>query len=67
LSLYFCAFQSEQLASIRQVSFARILCDNGDAMDAIQERAMESVSATNPKKRCSGDEIPRLDLNLWVD
>jgi len=55
------------LASIRGITFARLLCDNGDAMDAIQERAMESVSESNPKKRCSGSDIPRLDLTLWAD
>lgn len=55
----------DQLATIRDVSLARLLCDNSDALDLIQGKALESVSQTNPRKHCSGYQIPRLDLTRW--
>lgn len=56
---------ADQLATIRTVSLARLLCDNGDALDMIQGKALESVSESNPRKHCSGYQIPRLDLTRW--
>ncbi|XP_057373480.1 peroxidasin homolog [Daphnia carinata] len=58
-------FTPDQLSSIRDVTLARVLCENGDAMDTIQERALEAVSESNPRKHCSGYQIPRLDLTRW--
>jgi len=60
-------FNPEQLAAIRNMTFARVLCGNGDAMDEIQPRAFEPVSGSNPVLSCSGDQIPRLNLTLWKD
>ncbi|XP_046631114.1 peroxidase-like [Daphnia pulicaria] len=60
-------FTPDQLSEIRKSSLARVLCDNGDAMDAIQLKSMEVVSGSNPVKRCHGDEIPRMDLSNWED
>jgi len=64
---FLCNFFIEQLETIRNVSFARILCENGDAMDMIQDRAFEAVADENPKKHCSGYQIPRLDLTRWKE
>ena len=58
-------FTPDQLATIRNMSFSRILCENGDAMDVVQERAFEAISETNPRKHCAGYQIPRLDLTRW--
>jgi hypothetical protein len=44
---------------------AQVLCVNGDAMDAIQARAMETVSGTNARRRCA--EFPKIDLTSWED
>ena len=57
----------DQLNEIRKTSLARILCDNGDDMDAIQLLSMERVSEKNPTKRCIGDEIPHVNLNNWKE
>jgi peroxidase len=57
----------DQLREIRKSSLARVLCDNGDAMDALQLKSMEVVSGSNPVKRCHGDDIPRMDLSSWED
>ena len=58
---------TEQLAEIRKSSLARMLCDNGDAMDFIQPRAMESVGPGNERLPCSSNQIPTTDLNQWED
>lgn len=55
----------EQLATLRDVTLARILCDNSDALDLIQDRALEAISEKNPRKHCSGYQIARLDLTRW--
>lgn len=60
-------FTSDQLKEIRKTTLARVLCDNGDAMDAIQLKSMEIVSESNPRKRCAGDDIPLMDLSSWED
>jgi hypothetical protein len=57
----------EQLHEIRKTSFARIACDNGDALDSIQLKSMEIPGEFNPIKRCTGDEIPRIDLSFWEE
>lgn len=56
---------TDQLDEIRKTSLARVLCDNGDAMDALQLRSMEIAGESNPKKRCS--ELPRIDLTNWEE
>lgn len=57
----------DQLKEIRKTTLARVLCDNGDAMDAIQLKSMEIVSESNHRKRCAGDDIPRMDISSWED
>ena len=56
----------EQLDAIRKMTFARVICAGGDAMDAIQLRAFEPVSESNPVTPCT-DELNKhsLDLTLW--
>lgn len=58
--------QTEQLSEIRETSLARVLCDNGDAIDALQLRVMQSADATaNPQRRCN--DVPAMDLTAWED
>jgi len=56
-------FSRGQLQELRKVTLARLLCDDGDALDVIQTRVMERVTPANPRKRCS--EIPAIDLSYW--
>ena len=58
-------FFIDQLSEIRKTSLAQVLCVNGDATDAIQARAMETVSETNARRRCA--EFPKIDLTSWED
>ena len=65
LSLFRRLAGAEQLKEIRKTTLARLLCQNGDAMDAIQPRAMESVGPSNAKTPCW--KITPLNLKLWRD
>lgn len=54
-----------QLETIRNITLARVLCENGDNLDMIPGRALEGISETNPLLHCSGYQIHRLDLTRW--
>ena len=58
---------TDQLNEIRKANLARVMCNNGDAIHDIHLRPMETPSETNPSKRCSGNEIPTIDLSYWED
>ena len=57
--------RTAQLETIRNITLARVLCENGDNLDMIPGRALEGISETNPLLHCSGYQIPRLDLTRW--
>ncbi|XP_026731747.1 peroxidase-like isoform X1 [Trichoplusia ni] len=60
------AFTPSQLQAIRKgASMARILCDNGDAIRAMQPRAFELISPQNKLVPCN--QLPFIDLTLWQD
>ncbi|XP_069099312.1 peroxidasin homolog [Pleurodeles waltl] len=58
-------FTSDQLIQIRQVSLARVLCDNGDDIRHLQPDVF-SV-AEYPKGMASCDDIPTMDIRMWQD
>ncbi|KAI9551668.1 hypothetical protein GHT06_022004 [Daphnia sinensis] len=59
-------FTPQQLASLRSVSLARVLCDNGDDIKSIQSSAFLRSDVQNRRRPCQGSsDIPELDLTLW--
>ncbi|GJQ68840.1 putative animal haem peroxidase [Trypoxylus dichotomus] len=60
-------FNSKQLAEIKRTALARILCDNGDNIRVMQPNAFRPISPSNPLTSCSGNAIPRLNLNYWME
>ncbi|KAH9639751.1 hypothetical protein HF086_014509 [Spodoptera exigua] len=59
------AFTADQLAQIRKVSLARMLCDIGPGVTEIQPNAYELPTTGNEIVSC--DEIPNLDYSYWAD
>ena len=62
-------FSPNQYASIRAMTFARILCDSADdaASLRIPMNVFKLVSNTNPLVSCSDiSKIPPLNLNPWI-
>ncbi|XP_015594667.1 peroxidasin [Cephus cinctus] len=59
------SFPPEQLAQIKQVTLARILCDNGDNVSRIQPDVFLLPNDNNPLGACNG--IPTVDLRIWSD
>lgn len=60
------SFSAAQLASIKQVSLARLICANSDFIDAIQPLAMRLPHPIlNPLQPCGS--LPDVDLTLWLD
>lgn len=57
------AFTPSQLSEIKRSSLARIICDNGEAVDKIQPLAFLKHANWNPKVPC--DQIPPIDLRHW--
>ena len=57
-------FTKAQLAEIRKVSLARLICDHNRllAYGKIQSKVME-ISSKYPLKRCH--ELPKMDLSAW--
>lgn len=60
------SFTEAQLQEIRETSWARIMCDNGDHIKAVQPLAMRAVGPLNMKVSCSSPSIPSLDLTPWI-
>lgn len=60
------AFSPSQLASIKQVPLARLICANSDRIDAIQPQAMRLPHPVfNPLVPC--EALPEVDLSLWME
>lgn len=57
------AFTPSQLSEIKRTSLARIICDNGEAVERIQPLAFLKHANWNPKVPC--DKIPFMDLRHW--
>lgn len=59
-------FTLAQLASIKQVSLARLLCANSDNLLEVQARAFRLAHPIlNPRQPC--DSLPDLELALWFE
>ncbi|KAH9415049.1 hypothetical protein DERP_013519 [Dermatophagoides pteronyssinus] len=57
------SFTPGQLAEIKKISLAKILCDNSD-VGIMQRFALLIPSVSNPKIRC--DQLPSINLNEWI-
>ncbi|KAM8945757.1 peroxidasin homolog [Pelodytes ibericus] len=58
-------FTPAQLVQIRQSSLARVLCDNGDHIQHVQEDVFQV--ATFPSGMLGCKDIPSVDLRLWQE
>ncbi|XP_067616333.1 peroxidase isoform X2 [Eurosta solidaginis] len=58
-------FTEGQLAELRKISMARLLCDNGNQISSMQPQAFKTVSKSNPIVPC--ENIPQVDLTKWID
>ena len=58
-------FTPEQLTQIKQVSLARVLCDNGDSIDRVQTDVFKKADYPTGYKPCS--KIPSMDLRMWAE
>ncbi|XP_030749418.1 peroxidase isoform X2 [Sitophilus oryzae] len=58
-------FTLPQLYEIKKSSIARLLCDNGYNVRAMQPRGFERISHTNAVVPC--ESLPVVDLSLWKD
>ncbi|KAK7082159.1 hypothetical protein SK128_006279 [Halocaridina rubra] len=60
------SFTEAQLFEIRQASWARILCDNGDHIKYMQPLAFHQPKGLNKHVSCKDYSIPRIDLTPWI-
>ncbi|XP_062045579.1 probable oxidoreductase PXDNL [Lepus europaeus] len=58
-------FTPAQLTQLKQVSLARVLCDNGDDIQQVQADVF--VRAEYPQGYLSCSDIPKMDLQVWQD
>lgn len=62
------AFTLEQLNAIRASSLARLLCDNGDKLEAMQRYVFRTLGHRNPLFSCQDlNAIPAIDFTPWTD
>lgn len=60
------SFTPEQLAEIRKISLAKILCANSDDLPTIQRRALRMPHPVlNPRVPC--EQLPDMDLGFWQE
>ncbi|XP_011872587.1 PREDICTED: peroxidase-like isoform X1 [Vollenhovia emeryi] len=61
-------FTPEQLTQLRNVTLARIFCDNGDDITHMQRNVFLKPQAGNELRRCTDFEaIPSVDLFAWAE
>eukprot|EP00794_Sanderia_malayensis_P004817 gene4817-5448_t len=58
-------FKPEQLTQIKQVSLARVICDNSDNIQHVQRDVFRRVQSHAEYRPCGS--IPGLDLSFWKD
>ncbi|OXA57627.1 Chorion peroxidase [Folsomia candida] len=62
------SFSPDQLQELRKSSMARVLCDNGDELEAIQPSVfLQSDFDFNSLVDCRRSRIPRVNLQLWAN
>ncbi|RVE40745.1 hypothetical protein evm_014606 [Chilo suppressalis] len=59
------ALTPEQLKEIRKMTIAKVLCDHGDSVDAVQPNAFQVPRPGNEIIPCS--EYPDMDMAAWRD
>lgn len=60
------SFTPEQLAEIRKITLAKILCANSDDLPTIQRWALRMPHPVlNPRLNC--DQLPEMDLHYWQE
>jgi peroxidase len=62
-------FNIDQLAEIRNVTLARLLCSNSNAIKQVQLNVFKTVDANNDAEMfdCDSTLIPKLNLQHWVE
>ncbi|KAK2585039.1 hypothetical protein KPH14_008560 [Odynerus spinipes] len=61
-------FTPDQLAEIRNVTLARIFCDNGDNIESMQPNVFNIPQGGNEVRSCTDFEaIPSVDLFAWAE
>lgn len=62
------AFTREQLREIRKSTVSRLLCDNGDHIQAMQPEGFRVIGEKNPLVPCQDiNAIPAIDLRYWKE
>lgn len=60
----FVRFSSSQLAELRKMTLAKVICSQSDQIDSIQSQAMDVPdNYLNPRVPCSS--LPSMDLGVW--
>ncbi|GLH03915.1 Peroxidasin, partial [Gryllus bimaculatus] len=59
-------FKPEQLTQIKQVSLARVLCDNGDDITDVTQNVFVLPKHQNPAF-LSCNQLPQVDLRFWTE
>ncbi|KAJ8665027.1 hypothetical protein QAD02_006689 [Eretmocerus hayati] len=57
------SFSADQLAAIKNTTFARILCDASDGVISSRIRPMQPAGPNNPTIDC--DKIPQVNFSAW--
>jgi len=57
----------QQLAEIRKVSLARVLCDNAEDLTQVQPLAFQVPDVNNVRVKCDSEAIPRINLQPWEE
>jgi len=60
------AFTELQLAELKKVSLARVLCDNAENIRTIQPLAFQTPDVLNRRVACDSGDIPNLNLTQWA-
>lgn len=58
-------FNPEQLREIKKTNLARVLCDNGDNIDTINENVFILPEVQDGLISC--EDLPSIDLRYWMD
>ncbi|ELU07933.1 hypothetical protein CAPTEDRAFT_71766, partial [Capitella teleta] len=58
-------FEPSQLTEIKQISLARVICDNSDNIEHIQPDVFRLAKSNKEYLDCESPRIPRLNLRLW--
>ena len=58
-------FESNQLAEIRQVTLAQVICESSDAIHRVQRDVFVKTDRDEDYLNCS--HIPKLNVKVWSD